>query len=322
MRLISKLAGANVIVVAAAIVLEREKILAGDWGEMVAIAIALSAACFASLALIKLALRPVDQLVLLSDQISAGDLDARLATSPYADEQLTALGVTLNSLLDTLALERKHIQALGAEVIYAQDAECARVSRELHDSVAQTLAAARFQLTAATTHCKDADIRNRLAAISGMVGTVLEEVRNVSYSLHPRVAEDLGLESALQALAAQVHERSGVKVKVESRIVGGSVPRPVVVSLFRVAQESLRNIERHARARNATVTVFADPGSFGVEVSDDGCGFDTDMIQRRNGMSGLASIRDRVTLAGGMMKIDSGADRGTRIIAEMKTSHP
>lgn len=317
--LVAKLIGANVVIVVVAAALAHEKVFAGDWGALTPIALALGAASLASMALIRLALRPVDELVRLSERVSAGEFEVRAEASPYADPQLAHLGGTMNTLLDSLAIERKRIQALGAEVIYAQDAESARVSRELHDSIAQTLAASRFQLSAATTACPDPQTRNRLAAVGGLLGSVMNEVRNMSYSIHPRIAEDLGLESALNTLALQVRERSGVEVTVKSTIVAGSIPRTLVATLFRVAQESLRNIELHARAKNATVAVFSRPGSVGVEVSDDGCGFDTKTIQCGHPASGLASVRDRVALAGGVMKIDSVANGGTRIIAEMRT---
>lgn len=316
-----KLVGANVIVVAVAVALERESVMAGNWGEIAAIVIALTAACLASQALIRLALGPIEELQLVSERVAAGEFDVRAGASLYADDRLRGLGGTINSLLDALAAERKRIKALGAEVIYAQDAERARVARELHESIAQTLAAAQLHLAAATTRDRDADARDRLAPIGVLLGTVMEDLRNMSYSLHPRVADDLGLESALHALAAQIRDRSGVKVAIESTVAGSSIPRSVVPTLFRVAQESLRNIELHARARSATVAVFARPGSVGVEVTDDGCGFDTNLIESRRATTGLASARDRVTLAGGVMKINSAANRGTRILAEMSTPH-
>ncbi len=317
--LVAKLMGANIVIVLAAVALWPDRLLAGGWSDAITIGLVLGAACLASLALIKLALRPVEDLERLARQVSEGNFDARAAASPYADSQLAALGSTINALLDALAAERTRIQALGAEVIYAQDGERARVSRELHDSVAQTLAAARFQLASARTKCAEPDTQDRLTEIGSLMATVMDEVRLVSYSLHPRVAEDLGLESALRALAAQVRERSGVKVTVESGLIETSVPRTIVATLFRVAQESLRNIETHARARTATVAVFARPGSIGVEVTDDGCGFDTNLFESRLAMTGLASARGRVALAGGVMKINSATNRGTRILAEMRT---
>lgn len=318
--LIFKLLGANVIIVAVTIAIERDKLIAGEWGEPGAIAVALGAACLASLALTMLALRPIDELARLSARVSAGEFDARADESPYADSNLAALGRTMNSLLDALAAERKRIQALGAQVIHAQDAERARVSRELHDSIAQTLVAVRFQLTAATAHCNDIETRNALEAVGDLIGPVMEELRNVSNSLHSRVAEDLGLESALDALASQFRARSGLQVTVESGLAGTVVPAAIGATLLRVAQESLRNIELHANARRAAVAVSARPGSIGIEVTDDGRGFNTTFVHDHRAVTGLASIRNRVNLAGGRMTIDSVANRGTRIFAEMTTA--
>ena len=318
--LIFKLLGANVIIVAVTIAIERDKLIAGEWSELGAIAVPLGAACLASLALIRLALRPIDELAHLSARVSAGEFDARADESPYADSNLAALGRTINSLLDALAAERKRIQALGAQVIHAQDAERARVSRELHDSIAQTLVAAQFQLAAAAAQCDDAGARNRIEAVGCLLGPVMEELRNISNSLHSRVAEDLGLYSAIEALASQVKARSGLQVSVDSRLKGTFVPAAVAGTLFRVAQESLRNIELHAAATHVAVEVSARPGSIGIEVTDDGRGFDTTFIHDHRAVTGLASVRNRVKLAGGRMTIDSVANRGTRIFAEMTTA--
>jgi signal transduction histidine kinase len=222
----------------------------------------------------------------------------------------------VNSLLDSLAAERRRIQELGAEVIYAQDAERARVSRELHDSIAQTLAAARFQIAAASTEV-EGDLRNRLAAANGLLGSAMEEVKNVSYSLHPRVAEDLGLEAALGALARQIEGRSGIDVSVTADVVGPPIPTRLSTTLFRVAQEALRNIEVHSHAKSATVNVYSRDGSIRIEVADDGCGFDTTVVNPSTGTSALARVKDRVTLAGGVLRIDSVPDGGTRVTAEL-----
>ena len=131
----------------------------------------------------------------------------RATPSLVADPQLVHLTDTVNSLLDSLAAERRRIQKLGTEVMLAQDTERAQLARDLHDSIAQTLAAVGFQLSAASAGATDDDTRNALATARAMIGKALEEVRNISYALHPRVAEDLGLVPALESLAAQDAEQ-------------------------------------------------------------------------------------------------------------------
>ena len=316
--LVGKLIGANVIIVAAAVLVQMIVFAGQDNAEIIMVLVALAAASLVNLMLVRVALRPVNELERLAGRVSAGDFAARGEPSLFADAELSRLGSTVNSLLDSLAAERLRIQDLGAEVIYAQDAERARVSRELHDSIAQTLAAVRFQLAAASTEA-EGDLRNRLAAANGLLGSAMEEVKNVSYSLHPRVAEDLGLEAALEALARQVEGRSGIDVSVTADVVGPPIPTRLSTTLFRVAQEALRNIEVHSHAKSATVNVYSRDGSIRIEVADDGCGFDTSVVRPSGGTSALARVKDRVTLAGGVLRIDSVPNGGTRVTAELNT---
>lgn len=317
--LVDKIIGANAIIIAAGFAYEAIASGPAERATVIAMTVAMIAASIVNVALIRTALRPVKELVVLAEKVSGGDFSARGKPSPFADQELSTLGATVNSLLDSLAVERKRIRDLGAEVIYAQDSERARVSRELHDSIAQTLAGAKFQIVAAANGASE-DVRKRLEAVNEMLTSVTEEVRDVSYSLHPRVAEDLGLESALTMLARQIKQRSGVDVSVSVNISAVPIPINVSATIYRVAEEALKNIEMHARAKTATVDVASGSGSIRIEVSDDGTGFDLDRMNRVVGRSGLASIKDRVVLAGGTMQIDSKPNGGTRVMAELQTS--
>jgi signal transduction histidine kinase len=315
--LVGKLIGANIVIVAAGVLAHSLAASGSRDLDMAIVMTALGVASLVNLILVRVALRPIEELEDLAERVSAGDFDARGVASPFADAGLTRLGVTVNGLLDSLATERKRIQDLGAEVVYAQEAERAMVSRELHDSIAQTLAAARYQLSAASAGA-DATTRDQLASASGLIASALEEVRNVSYSLHPRVAEDLGIEAALGTLARQVEQRSQVHIDVVTDIVGPPIPRNVAAMMYRVVQEALRNIEVHSKAKAATVEVISREGSIRVDVTDDGCGFDPSKVGTVN-RSGLAAVKDRVTLAGGRLKVDSAPNGGTRVTAELNT---
>lgn len=317
--LVDKIIGANVLIIAAGFAYQSIASGPSERAAVVATTIAMVVASLVNVALIRTALRPVKDLVALAERVSAGDFDARGKPSPFADEELSALGATINSLLDSLALERKRIRDLGAEVIYAQDAERARVARELHDSIAQTLAAAKFQIVAAGNGAGDG-VRAHLAVVNQMLTTVTEEVRDVSTSLHPRVAEDLGLESALTMLASHVKQRSNVDVSVTVTTTSKTIPANVSSTIYRVAEEALKNVEMHASAKNAGVDVRAGEGQITIEVWDDGKGFDPNRMNRAVGRSGLASMKDRVVLSGGRMEIESQPNRGTHIMAEIQTS--
>jgi signal transduction histidine kinase len=306
--LVAKLIGANVIIVASVFAVQAALISHLSRPEIITAVAALAAASAVNFLLVKIALRPIDDLEQLALRVSEGEFDARSAGSPYADNDLARLTETVNGLLDALALERQRIREMGAEVVRAHDVERANVSRELHDSVAQTLAAVRFQLSAASKGDDPEEIRNRLAAANAMISSAMEEIVNVSHSLHSRVAEDLGLEAALGTLARQIEGRSGASVEIIVSSAVRSIPAAVASTLFRVAEEALRDLEMHRGEKAATVSVDAGDGYVRLEVTYDG-----DQPAR----PGLTLMKDRVTLAGGSMTIEN-SNGGTRVTAELK----
>jgi signal transduction histidine kinase len=231
-----------------------------------------------------------------------------------ADRELIHLSTTINEMLDSLAAGRERMRKLGAEVVYAEERERAQVARELHDSVGQTLAAAAFQIAAVAHEIENHSASARLAGVRELLRTALEEIRNVSRSLHPRVATDLGLPAALEALGDATKQRSLIDVQVTVDIDGVTIPSALAATMYRVAQEALRNVERHADAGRASVSFRARPGYVELEVKDDGRGFQGPKEKKR-AESGLATMRERLSLAGGELHIDSAGDRGTRVIA-------
>lgn len=301
--LVAKLIGANVIIVASAIGLNQS--------EVTTALIALAAASVVNFLLVRVALRPVDELENVAERVTAGEFTARVVSFPYADKDLARLGDTVNTLLDSLAAERKRIQDLGAEVVRAHDDERANISRELHDSIAQTLAAVRFQISAASRETDAAEMRNRLAAANGMISAAMEEIVAVSYTLHSRVAEDLGLEAALETLGRQIEARSGTEVEVSVSPSASTLSPAMSATLFRVAEETLRELEMHEGGKSATVDVQANDGLVRLEVS-----YESDMLFMPNTRAGLALMKDRVLLAGGTMTIEN-RNGGTRVIAEL-----
>ena len=310
--LVAKLLGANVLIVASALVVQTIA-FDGRGAEIVSVLVALAAALVVNLILVRLALRPIEELEQLAHRVSEGEFDARGVPSLFADKDLAKLRDTVNNLLDSLAAERKRIHDLGAHVVRAQDVERAKISRDLHDSIAQTLAAVRFQLAAAARDDEPASIRNRVAAANGMISAAMEEIMSVSNSLHSRVAEDLGLDAALGTLGRQVEDRFGIPVQIDVS------PRAALISpadsamLFRVAEAALRELEVQSGAKSASVRVDARDGLARLEVTYDAVGLPGAGLG-----SGLASVKDRFLLAGGKMSIEN-QNGGTRVTAELRT---
>jgi signal transduction histidine kinase len=311
-----KLLGANAIILGVAVValLEPIRLQSGRLTDVYVVAAALIIGAIVNFALVKLALRPIDALQRVARLVSEGRLAERVPASIVADRELTRLSTTINEMLDTLSAGRERMRKLGAEVVYAEERERSQVARELHDSVGQTLAAASFQVAAVAHEIENHPASPRLATVRELLRTALEEIRNVSRSLHPRVASDLGLPAALEALGDATQQRSLIDVQVNVDVSGVVIPTAVSATLYRVAQEALRNVERHSDAGHATVSLRARAGYVELEINDDGRGFEGP-LERKRAESTLTAIRERLSLAGGELHIDNAADRGTRVIA-------
>jgi signal transduction histidine kinase len=169
-----------------------------------------------------------------------------------------------------------------------------------------------------------------MGVLRELAGAALEEVRALSHSVHPRVLDDLGLVAALEWLSRQTAERTGLDITVvadaAARSTAASARPEIGAALYRVAQESLRNAERHALGAtrvNVAVTADAvrDGAALRLDIEDDGPGFDVAAaVARRPGM-GLTSMRERVELVGGELWVESAPGRGSRVIAIVPLGH-
>jgi len=308
--LVWKLIGANCVLVLAAILVT---LFAHHSALVFAIALLVSIAINHSL--VRLALEPLKDLEATASKVWQGDLDARVEPSPIADRDMVRVGSTLNLLLDGLLADRSRMRLLAAQVINAQDAERARVARELHDGTAQTLAAAMLQLSAVARNATSPDEADALAELRSLVASALEEVRTISHTIHPRVLDDLGLVSALEWLARQTRQDGVLEVEVEAGPGAEDIPAAASSVLYRVAQESIRNVVQHARAKHVRIVLTIDHDVASLSVIDDGNGFDVGSAEARRPGMGLFSIRERVSLVNGTVDIQSVPGHGARVIA-------
>ena len=313
--LLGKLAGANLLVVVAALVGVAAERRFNAPGDVVPIlGMALGASLIVNLALVYVALRPLNDLETAAALVSAGDMGARVAPSILADRDMARVGTTLNALLDRLTEDRARVRRLAAQVISAQDEERARVARELHDSTAQILTAVMLQLGAAARETDSAPLTARIATLRELAAEALEEVRSLSHTMHPRILDDLGLAAALEWLAQQTRSQTSLDVRVSAAPADAPIPGPLASVLYRVAQEALRNAVRHADARGIEMRLRREPAAAVLEVADDGHGFDVRRAEERRPGMGLFSMRERVALVNGRLLVTS--DRGgTRIVA-------
>jgi len=311
-----KLLGANLVILGVAVLLLFAPIGLNvrRFTDFSVIVGALLVGALTNFALVRLALRPIKTLEYVAHRVSEGRLAERVPPSMVADSELAELSTTINDMLDKLAAGRERMRQLGADVILAEEKERARVARELQDSVAQTLAAAGFQSAALAYEIGDHETAHRVMEIRRLLRSAIEELQTVSRSLHPRVTADLGLPAALEALADATRERSLIDVNTIVNISGVLIPPAVSATMYRIAEEALRNVERHADAGHATVRLIAQPGYVELEVSDDGRGLDGPVAEKR-ASARFAKMKERLSLAGGDLHIDSTKESGTRVRA-------
>ena len=209
-------------------------------------------------------------------------------------------------------------QELSRRLIHLQDQEHRRISRELHDSVGQNLAALRMSLHALEQNAALLDEKGRLALRDAvnLADSAIQETRTVSYLLHPPVLDDLGLIKALDWYVEGFAKRSGIKVQLQTP-PAFRLPAEMELALFRVVQECLTNVHRHSRSVSARVRIQAHSNSILLEVSDSGCGISPKVqaeLLQGSGKTGvgLSGIRERITELRGNLDIDSDRN-GTTI---------
>jgi signal transduction histidine kinase len=308
-----KLVGAHVGVLAAVTIFTLMA-PAGGWSVgAVAGAVLLAASTFLLLAMV--ALRPLRAIEDVVSRVRRGDFGARVSDSVVADRSLARVGSMFNLLLDRLSDDRARMHALASSVIEAGDRERAELARELHDSTAQQLAALKLQLSAAERDCGDCEIAERLSHMRVLAGEALEEVRLLAHTVHPRVLDDLGLAAALRKLARDAAPNGSLLIDVVAESSADDVPRTAAAVLYRVAQASVHNVVRHANARRVELLLTAGDGEATLEVVDDGKGFDVEEAERRRPGMGLFTMRERVALAGGHLRVYSKPGMGTRVAA-------
>ena len=215
-------------------------------------------------------------------------------------------------LLERLEANEREFRRLGRAVWRVQEDERRHLARELHDGIGQNLTALKHRLAQIAAELgpgQDA-LRARMEAAIGLCSGALEDTRQLSRLLRPPILDDLGLAPALQWLGRSIEESSGVAVVVE---IGELPPLggELQTLLFRVAQEALNNVARHAHANSALLRLVAQPGELQLQVIDDGAGFDPGQARG----SGLGGMRERLRLHGGRLELRSTPGHGTRLRA-------
>ena len=231
---------------------------------------------------------------------------------------LVAAVLVLLTNLHQGRLASRHLQSLVHHYISQQIAERRRFARELHDGINQLIAAAKYRIEAALTQAAQgqAEYRETLAGALETLDTAIAQVRGVSHRLRPAELDDLELEPALKELLAGFSAGTGIAADLVFAWDRPPLGEIVETHLYRVVQEALMNIEKHARASHVRVELGGVGRSVRLAVTDDGRGLDAAGAAAAPGI-GLRNMRERFELLGGQWRIDSTPGQGTRIAGEI-----
>jgi two-component system NarL family sensor kinase len=225
------------------------------------------------------------------------------------------------SQLETLVLERTAaLQNLSQQLLRVQDEERRRVARDLHDSTGQTLTALKISVALLQRKLgDDNEIAEELSEIERLTESALREIRTTSYLLHPPLLDEAGFASAAKWYIEGFAQRSGMRVRADFGQEAERLPSTIEIALFRVLQESLTNVHRHAGTSEVDVSFWREPQARILEVRDYGRGIPKRLMTRlgtpvRDSGVGLAGMRERLNEIRGGLEIEQ-ADPGTRVRA-------
>jgi two-component system NarL family sensor kinase len=207
------------------------------------------------------------------------------------------------------------LRALTHRVVQVQETERGRVALELHDDITQLLIAVLFrsQALADKLSARDGPAKKEAMKLREMLGQAAKEVERISRNLRPSVLDQLGLVAVLRDTSTEFAHRTGVPVKLACVQLVARLPADTELALYRILQEALKNVEKHARAHHVTVHLTQQGAFIQLAIHDDGVGFDHPARQKGKGGLGLLGMRERATYVGGTLKIKSVRRAGTEI---------
>ena len=251
---------------------------------------------------------PGDRLSLLDD------LTARRRAEGQRDRLLESerrARAEAETALKQLRESHDRLESLSRRLVDVQEAERRALARELHDEMGQILASLRLRLEGGTPQAA--------AEVQSILGELLERVRGLSMNLRPPTLDDLGLLPTLLWHFERYRAETGVHVEFLSRGPAGRYAPEVETAAFRIVQEALTNVARHAGVTEVGVSLEAGADGLELHVEDRGTGFEPSTA-RPGGSGGLAGMQERARLLGGSVRIESAPGRGTRLVAELPGS--
>ncbi|MCH7642239.1 MAG: HAMP domain-containing protein [Chloroflexi bacterium] len=284
---------------------------------------------------------PLIRLTERAGRIASGDLGGTI--SPEGQDEVRRLSVSFETMRNRMETSRRELEEWGQElearveerttelarrsserdlllkkVMTAQEEERRRIARDLHDQVGQSLTALTMSLGSAEAELAELNpaASERIGELRRVAGDTIEEVRRMMADLRPSILDDMGLSAAVGWYLENHLERTGVKSSLEVSDLQTDLPEVVEITAFRVVQEALNNVMKHARAGHATVKLEGHSDRITGEIVDDGEGFDLSGVEpgADGGWAvGLLGMNERVTLLGGTLDIETAPGSGTSV---------
>jgi len=219
----------------------------------------------------------------------------------------------------SLKFSRRELTRLASQLIQAQEEERRRISRDLHDDINQRLALLSIELEGIQRQrpAPTPPVAHAIRSISDRVTELSEDVRHLAYHYHPSILDDLGLAIALRQLVEEIGSRNHLETRITCHDMPKTVSSDIATCLYRIAQESLSNVVRHAKASRIEVALTQSSMGLLFTIADNGVGFPPEPRRTESGGLGLLSMKERVALIGGTLTIDSGIGAGTKVQASI-----
>ena len=281
--------------------------------ELLVLVTAITVTLFINLLLLERAFGPLDQLRTLMQKVDPLRPGRRIEIG-RADADVSALADSFNAMLDRLETERRES---GRRALSAQEEERGRIARELHDELGQMLTGVLLLIDEASRAREDR-VQEAMNEAREAARSAIEDVRRIVRDLRPEALDDLGLTSAIKVLARDFERHTGVRLeqRLASTLPRLSADQELVI--YRIAQEALTNVARHAEAAHVTLAVEAQHGEVRVTVDDDGRGFPGPATDDR----GIRGMRERALLVRGQVTIESRPRGGTRVCLSLPVEGP
>lgn len=254
-----------------------------------------------------------------------GDFSARIAV-PLGKGELQEMARTFNVMADTLAARHRDLREahdrldlLTRHLQIARESEAKRISRDLHDEAGQVLTSLKIDLAGLQKKCKQCrmegaggnPVENDMVSMSAKIDHIVSFIRRISSELRPPVLDKMGLPAAIEKLAREVEDNSSLAVEVEIAGMDQSVDWLVSTALYRIVQEALTNVKRHAQASLVSIDLHTDDGNIVLTIRDDGKGIDRNDNKRE--ALGIIGMRERAHLVEGSFSIEDAPGKGTLI---------